>query len=80
MIYTKECKIVGYQLVDFTGKDGKAVSGYTVFVSWPISPSKGQGHGFAKVYVSARNWDERAYNVGMDCTVAYVNGKYELCA
>lgn len=79
MIYTNLCTIAGYRLVDFTGKDGKMISGYSVFVTWPIAPSKGEGHAFAKVFVSARNWDERAFNIGMECTVAYVNGKYELC-
>lgn len=52
-------KVIGIRHVDFTAADGKQVSGYTVFCSYPIARN-GQGFGVEKIFLS----DNKLANIG----------------
>lgn len=65
-------RVVGFRNADFVGKDGRSVSGVSVFVSRPITQGGG-GEAVEKVFLNRRLLDEFNYRpeVGDEIELLY---------
>lgn len=66
-------KVLGFRRVDFAGKDGKQITGYSVFCSELIKPEFGAGVSVEKVFLSDRRLGQMGYMpcIGDDLQVNY---------
>ena len=65
-------KIIGIKQLEFTGKDGTKVKGYTVFYSEPIEKD-GKGFAAEKFFISEKKRKdlETDFEVGDEITLLY---------
>lgn len=65
--------VVGYRRVDFSGQDGKQITGYSVFCAYPITSEGGAGNGCDKIFLSDRKLAQQGYmpKIGDEVKVSY---------
>ena len=68
-------KIVGLRRVSFTGKDGREVSGVTVYYTEQLPPGQGEGQMADRVFVSSARLAELGFDLRVGMEVQFVWGR-----
>lgn len=69
-------KLIGYKRNDFTSKEGAAITGYTIYLSYPATGPEAQGMVAEHIYMTdaklARcGLDAGKFKIGAEVTVQY---------
>lgn len=70
--------VIGWKNVNFTGKDGNAVNGKSVYIVEPISEKRGEGQAFilsngkqSSIFFTDADFDALGLYVGCSCEFSF---------
>lgn len=73
---TEDKKIVGYKIVDFTGKNGVKVEGVTMFLASPIEVNRGAGIAVEKVFLNSEKLKELSFTPRVDEVISLAYNRF----